>query len=100
MQHHRTPATATLTRRGFALALGVALTDLLAHGASAERANVFAANGLSKATRVKQDVKNCESMGGNASIEARPGGTSVSCSGGMLDGVSCVHSSKSFRCYS
>jgi hypothetical protein len=49
--------------------------------------------------RVKINVGICEDMGGVATVTVRPGGTSVSCSGGMDNGSTCVHSTKRTRCY-
>jgi hypothetical protein len=87
----------TTTRRAFALGLGALLAARLAPGADAKPKG--------KLPPIKARVQNlvdlCGAVGGTASTDVRPGGTSVSCSGGEgpVGESTCVVTSKGVRCY-
>jgi hypothetical protein len=93
------PTSASRTsRRSFALGLGGLLASVMVDPATAKRVSPKSRIQSVK-QRVKINVNICESMGGAATVEVRPGGTSVSCEGGFDDGSTCVHSTKRTRCY-
>lgn len=97
----QTPISASASRtsrRRFALGLGGLLASVLVEQAAAKPASPKTKIQSVK-QRVKINVSICEDMGGVATVTVRPGGTSVSCSGGADNGVTCVHSTKRTRCY-
>ena len=49
--------------------------------------------------RANSQADLCESDGGSATITKRPGGTTVTCTGGAQDGKVCTYTTNGSRCY-
>jgi hypothetical protein len=92
-----TSRVVTLSRLGMAVLVALLLGTMVISDVDAK------GNSSKSNVSIKKKVNNlkeiCDIEGGTATVEKRPGGTSVSCSGGGGGDWTCVASSKKVRCY-
>jgi hypothetical protein len=93
----------TVSRRGWLSRMLVAAAAAPVVGATLVSGVGAKVNTTKVRTSIRKRVQNnrsdCEAGGGTLTVETRPGGTTTTCTGGDLDGLTCTHSKKTSRCH-